>query len=161
MRHLLRVLAAATLGAASTPVAAQEARKGDISVLRPLVRASLGRAPNTAAYFIIRNRGAAPDRLVSAACTCATKAELHEHQMQGGVARMRRVLAVTAPARGEMAFAPGGRHLMLTGLKRPLRAGAQVEITLVFERAGAVRVPFRVSASVDQQTAAGGARHAH
>ena len=43
--------------------------------------------------------------------------------------------AIPVPAGGQVVFAPGGRHLMLTGLKAPLRAGAKAEIVLRFEKA--------------------------
>jgi periplasmic copper chaperone A len=45
-------------------------------------------------------------------------------------------------AGGAATLAPGGAHLMLTGVKAPIRAGAKVPITLRFENAGAVQVVF-------------------
>ena len=41
-------------------------------------------------------------------------------------------------------FEPGGRHLMLIGLAAPLAEGEQVSVSLAFERAGQVSVPFAV-----------------
>jgi hypothetical protein len=58
---------------------------------------------------------------------------------------MRPVRALTIPARSAVALAPGGLHLMMTGLKRPLRAGDRFPVTLIFARAGKRVVEFLVS----------------
>ena len=142
------LFAASVLGAAA-PAPAREATRGDISLARPQIRASIGNAPNTAAYVAIRNRGSRPDQLVSASCTCAARVEIHTQQTQDGVARMVRVPAVTVPASGEAVLAPGGAHLMLFGLKRPVRDGEDQTLTLVFQRAGAVTTRFRATARVE------------
>ena len=153
----MRPLLAALLLIAA-PEAAAAATK-DVTLMHPQVRASLGRAPNTAAYVVVRNAGARPDRLVSASCACAARVELHTHQSQGGVARMTRVAALAVPARGEAVLAPGGAHLMLIGLKRPLREGERQTLTLVFERAGAVTAAFPVRSVIETPAQAG--HHAH
>ena len=150
---MLLVLAALALSGPG-----QELAKGDLTLVRPQVRASLGRSPNTAAYVTIRNRGSRPDRLLSASCTCAARVEIHTHQMQGGVARMTRVPALAVPARGQAVLAPGGAHLMLIGLKQPVREGADPALTLVFERAGRVTTRFHATARIETAPAAG---HAH
>lgn len=136
----------------------QEFLKGDLTLVRPQVRASLGRSPNTAAYVTIRNRGSRPDRLLSASCTCAERVEIHTHRMQGGVARMTRVPALAVPARGQAVLTPGGAHLMVIGLKQPVREGAEPALTLVFERAGRVTTRFRATARIETAPAAA---HAH
>ncbi len=41
---------------------------------------------------------------------------------------------------------PGGYHIMMTGLKEPLKEGAMVKGTLTFENAGTVPVAFKVEA---------------
>ena len=155
--RLFASVASAVLALAA-PAAAHEVRKGDMVVDHPLARASLGRVPNTAAYFVLKNQGRAPDRLLGASCACAAKVELHQHVMKGAVASMAPVASVVVPAGGQVAFAPGGHHAMLTGLKRPLEAGTMVELTLRFERAGAVKVPFFATSRVEQELTAHG-RH--
>ncbi len=151
----MRVLLALSLLA--LPAAGAAAAK-DVSVAAPQVRASLGRAPNTAAYAVVRNAGARPDQLVSASCSCAARVELHTHRMDGGVGRMTRVPALVVPARGQLALAPGRAHLMLIGLKRPLRDGEGQALTLVFERAGAVSATFAVRSTI---VAPAARHHAH
>jgi copper(I)-binding protein len=145
-RLLIGVLLAGVAGAAQAQ---------SIHVMQPQIRASLGNVPTAAAYLTLHNMGAA-DRLVGASCTCATAVSLHTTVEQAGVARMVEEKTVTVPAGGQVAFAPGGRHLMLTGLKAPLRAGAKADIVLRFEKAGALTTTFTVT-----DTPGGGAHAGH
>ena len=151
MRSILASVAAVSSLLLAAPASAHEVKKGDITVEHPLVRASLGKAPNTAAYAVLKNAGPSPDRLLGAFCACAKRVELHGHVMRGQVAEMRPVAAVPVPAGGQAALAPRGHHLMIFGLKRPLEAGTMVNLTLRFERAGAVTVPFFVTSRVEQE----------
>jgi hypothetical protein len=90
----------------------------------------------------IRNAGEA-DRLVAASSAVTTSIELHTHREANGVMRMERVEAVDVPAGGTVTFAPGGLHLMLFGWTG---SGAEAPITLRFEKAGEVIVPFAIQA---------------
>jgi copper(I)-binding protein len=149
MKTLLSAAVVLTPVLLAAPAGARDGRKGDIVVEQPRIRASLGRAPNTAAYLTVRNTGRSPDRLLGASCACAAKVEIHHHDMSGGVMRMRALPALPAPARGVLSVEPGGPHaLMVMGLKAPLRAGTTVEMRLRFERAGEVRAPFSVTQDV-------------
>jgi len=96
-----------------------------------------------AGYLVIANGGAA-DKLLGASSDAASAVELHTHKMEGDVARMRQVDDVAVPAGQKVEFKPGGLHLMLMGLKRPLKNGDQVAIKLRFEKAGEVPVNFVV-----------------
>lgn len=73
-----------------------------------------------------------PDRLISISSPAAMKVELHEVTMDGGVMRMRTVPAITLPAGQPVVLGPGGYHLMLFGLARPLRAGQTIQLRLDF-----------------------------
>ncbi len=98
----------------------------------------------SAVYFIIVNDGDQPDALVGAATDVAEKAELHETQMEGDVARMRPVARVEIPARGRVEFRPRGLHVMLMGLKQDLQVGDTFTLTLRFERSGEIQVAVAV-----------------
>ncbi len=103
-------------------------------------------APTAAGYLTITNTGRAADRLTGASSPLAAQVQLHSMTTQGGVMRMRQVTGGLEVASGQaVAIQPGGeQHLMLIGLKRPLRAGDRAPVTLSFARAGAVRVDFAV-----------------
>lgn len=146
---------------AASPAAAHEARAGALTVVHPLLRATIGKVPNTAGYMTVRNSGKTPDRLLSASCACARKVEVHAMSTAGGRMVMRPAGPVTVPAGGEMVFKPGGLHLMLTGLKSPLEAGTVQELTLTFEKAGAVKAPFFTTARVNEEMNAHRGGHHH
>ena len=49
------------------------------------------------------------------------------------------------PPGGTVTLAPGGFHLMMMGLKGPLKQGTNVPVTLVFEKAGKIDVQLSVA----------------
>jgi len=53
-----------------------------------------------------------------------------------GVMRMRHLSRLDLPAGQTLHLAPGGNHIMLLDIKRPLRAGERVALTLIVERNG-------------------------
>jgi hypothetical protein len=91
---------------------------------------------NGAGYLTIVNSGHAADRVIGAASPAAARVSIHESRVVGSVVTMRTVAAVAIPAGTSVAFRPGGLHLMLEGLKAPLKTGDSVAVTLVFAGAG-------------------------
>jgi hypothetical protein len=92
------------------------------------------------------NHGAEDDVLVAASSPTADRVEVHETTMDGAVMRMRPATSgVTVPVHGTIEFKPdGGYHLMLSGLKAPLRSGTMLPVTLRFAKAGPIDVVFAV-----------------
>lgn len=110
---------------------------------------------NGVGYVVLRNDGKA-DRLVSASTPVAGRVEMHESMVMGGKAMMHpRPRGIELPAGKTVALKPESFHLMMIGLKKPLKVGETVPVTLKFEKAGTVTVPFAVRA-----TAAAPADHA-
>lgn len=130
----------------AAPLVARDQRVGAITVSQPWARATAPAAKNGAGYVVLRNGGEQPDRLLSASANnVAAKVEIHTMSMDGGVMRMRLLPdGVAIPAQGQAALVPGGNHIMFMGLKRPLRQGESVPVTLRFERAGSMLVSFTV-----------------
>jgi hypothetical protein len=137
--------ASAAGGARADP---HQVKQGDITVSSRMVRTSFGHSPNSAAYMVIGNSGAAPDKLVSARCACAASVDIHMTEDMAGMSTMQSAGPVTIPAHGQVTFRPGGLHLMLTHLKKPLVEGGEQDITLVFQRAGVVRASFHIRAQI-------------
>lgn len=75
-------------------------------------------------------------RLTGVSSPVAGAAEVHSMTVDGGVMRMRAVEALDLPAGRPVKLAPGGYHVMLFDLKKPLVAGEKVPLTLVIEEAG-------------------------
>ena len=124
----------AVLCAVSLPAAAQPA---SVAVTEAWSRATTGAAQTGAIYVTVT--ASQPDRLLGASTPAAAMTELHQSRMEAGVMQMRAMpdgLPVTPGTPIHMA--PGGYHLMLMGLKQPLKQGDHVAVTLTFEHAGAV-----------------------
>ncbi len=101
----------------------------------------------------IGNHGKSADTLVDIACACAASAMMHETRTQNGVSSMTMLSEVTIPAGGQVKFKPDGLHVMLVGLKGPLKAGTTHTLVLTFKKAGAVKAPFRVVDVIPAQVA--------
>jgi periplasmic copper chaperone A len=127
--RILLLVAGIVLGAGT---AAAQTRQ--IEVTNAWARATPGRSDVGAAYVTIQSPTA--DRLVAASSPVAKKVELHTMTMSGTVMRMRPVAAIDIPAGQPVTLAPDGLHIMLEGLKKPLRAGQSFPLTLTFEKAG-------------------------
>ena len=93
---------------------------------------------NGAIYVTVANTGTQADALLSASSAAAQTVELHETKKDGGVMKMRPVTKIDVPAGGKIEMKPGGYHVMLLGLKRDLKKGDKVAVTLKFERGGEV-----------------------
>ena len=117
----------------------------NITVANGWTREVAPRQSAAAAYVTISNGGNGADRLIGAESPVSAEATLHSSLSSDGVARMRRIDGgVKIPANSTISFEPGGNHIMLTGLKRPLRAGETAELTLVFEKSGRRPIALRV-----------------
>lgn len=134
----MRILATLLLLLAAMPALA------GIVVSDGWVRAMPPGAKNSAGYLAIRNAGAA-DELLGARIDGVRVTELHEMVDAGaGTKSMQHRQAITVPANGTVMLAPGGLHLMLIDLQRPLQAGERLGGTLRFRKAGEVKVEMEV-----------------
>jgi len=124
----------------ATPPAAHETGAGALHVTQAWARATAGSVKVGAAYLTVTNEGAGMDRLVGAATPVAAKAELHTVVMEGGVMSMRPVEAVEVHPGEPAVLQPGGIHIMLMGLKRPLKEGETFPLQLTFEQGGNVDI---------------------
>jgi copper(I)-binding protein len=126
--------------------AAAVAAKANIDIGEAWTRATPGAATTAAVYLKIASNKDA-DRLVAVDVAAAENAEVHDATTQNGVAKMAALPSVEIPAGGTVSFAPGGRHVMLTGLKGPLKEGESFLITLTFDKAGKESTAVKVLAT--------------
>jgi copper(I)-binding protein len=112
----------------------------DIRLERAVLVQPAANAP-AVLYFTLRNRGSAPDYLVGVAVTGAEMVTMHETMQQGMDMSMSMQMVPTAsipvPARSTVQFRPGGLHVQVEKLTRPLVPGDSSRIALQFAR-GAV-----------------------
>lgn len=144
MRKLQALLAACTVVAATSLAQAHDATKAGVTVSHPWVRATPGGAVTGAAYLEIKTAPGAADRLIEASSPVAARVEFHTHIVDGPVMAMRRMENLPVTAASSVVLKPGGDHIMLVGLKQPLKEGELVKLTLVFEKAGAIDIEATV-----------------
>ena len=122
----MKTRVALTLFAAALalPAAAQ------VQVSDPWVRSTVPAQKATGAFMTLKSAGEA--KLVSAASPVAKVVEVHEMAMKDNVMQMRAVESIALPAGKAVALKPGGYHVMLMELVKPIDAGASVPITLTF-----------------------------
>ena len=87
----------------------------------------------TAMFLTLENTSATPHHLVKVKSQVSDAVELHEHKHLDGVMKMGQVKQIAIPGNSSTVLAPGGYHVMLIGLKKDLKLGEQVAMTLVFE----------------------------
>ncbi|WP_291842353.1 copper chaperone PCu(A)C [Bradyrhizobium sp.] len=147
MKSVLQFVATVALfSLINASVHAQEVRAGDLVITQAWSRATPAGAKVAGGYLTIENKGKSPDRLVGGSGDSAGKVEIHEMAMNNGVMTMRSLDKGLAIEPGKtVKLAPGGYHLMLMDLKKPLKQGDKTPVTLEFEKAG------KVSLSLDVQ----------
>ena len=86
------------------------------------------------AFATLRNTGPTDVTISSATSTAATAVELHEtvEAETGEIVMRAKDGGFTIPAGGELRLEPGGNHIMLMGLVRPVQAGDEVTFLLTF-----------------------------
>jgi hypothetical protein len=151
--RLFNTLFAAVL-AAPVPALAQAA----VTVSEPWVRGTVTGQKATGAYMALK--AASEAKLVSAASPVAKIVEIHEMAMTDGVMRMRAIDALALPAGKAVELKPGGYHVMLIDLVKPLSPGEQVPITLTVLDADGKKSTIDVKAVV-RELASQGSAHKH
>lgn len=128
-----------------------------VQVDEPWVRATVAQQKVTGAFM----RLTAPQdaRLVSAQSPVAGRVEIHEMTMENNVMKMRPVDAIELPAGKVVELKPGGYHVMLFDLKRPVVEGETMPLTLVIEGKDGKRESIELSAPVKPLTQPNGGGH--
>lgn len=116
----------------------------DVQISNAWARETVAGQHGTAAYMEIANRGSGDDRLVRVDAVRPVVAMLHSTTNAGGISRMRSVRDLPVPAGDTLVLSPGGTHLMITGLRSPLRPGDTLPVRLHFEKSGSRAVDVRV-----------------
>lgn len=145
-----RILVAAALAATLMLPSLGQAHDftvGGLKIGHPWARATPPAAPVAGAYLTVENTAGDADRLVSVAIPdISPRVEIHEMANNNGVMTMRPLPQGLPVAGGsKVELKPGGYHLMMMDIRKPLVAGEKVKATLVFEKAGPVNVEFVVS----------------
>ena len=150
----------ATLLTAITAAKAHDYTVGDLKIGHPWTRVTPEGARAAGGFMTITNTGTKPDTLVGGTFVASETLEVHEMSMTDGMMKMRQLDKGLVIKPGEtVELKPGSFHVMLIGMKQPLKDGETIKGTLVFERAGTIEVGYKVEPLGAR--AAGGAGHDH
>ena len=145
MKKLLSTLTALVCLSITTLASAADYKAGDIVVIQPWARASLGQMKNGVSFLKLHNTGSQDDVLIAAEGQVAERIEFHAHKMIDGVMKMRPVEGGIPIKAGSMIeLKPGKFHIMMMGLVAPLKKGEMFPLTLTFEKAGKVDVMVHI-----------------
>ena len=100
---------------------------------------------NGAAFLTVINGLDTPVQLVSVSGDVAAAIELHETTNDNGVMKMEpHPEGFEVPAGGALQLQPGGKHVMLLGLVKPLATGDSFTLTLNFDGSDPITVTVPV-----------------
>ena len=126
---------------------------GPVTVSKAWVRATVPAQQVTGAFMTL---SANDMRLIAARTPLAESVEIHEMSMDNNMMKMRQLSdGVFVPSGKSVELKPGGVHLMLMGLKQPMKAGTRVALTLTFLAKDKKRSTVKVDAEVKEITAMG------
>jgi copper(I)-binding protein len=128
----------------------------NVSVTDAWARATMPGQPVSGAYMQIQSDADA--RLIGVSSPAVPRVEVHEMKMDGDVMRMREVKAIDLPKGKTVSLQPGGFHIMLMNLPKPIAAGDVIPLTLVVESNGKRQ---SVEVKVEARAMGGGAMHHH
>ena len=128
----------------------------NISVTDAWARATMPGQQVSGAYMQIQSDADA--RLVGVSSPAVARVEVHEMKMDGDVMRMRELKSINLPKGKTVSLEPGGFHLMLMKLKKPIAAGDIIPFTLVVESGGKQQT---VEVKAEARAMGGGMHHHH
>ncbi|MBK7284559.1 MAG: copper chaperone PCu(A)C [Sphingomonadales bacterium] len=145
MRHF--VLMPMLLAVAGCQQAAPKAASVDSAWVRlPAVAGRPG-----AAYFTIHG-GAVEDRLMEVGSPQAIRTEMHDMSMDGGVMKMAAIEGgLAVPAKGEVAFTSGGKHVMLFDISPQALPGGKMTLTFIMASGQKLETEAAVVAAGDEE----------
>jgi hypothetical protein len=129
-----------------TGALAHEIKHKAITIVHPWVMET--EQPEAVLSLKIKNAGEATERLLRASTPLASKTLIVDSVSQDGK-------ALSIPGRGGLMLRSDGPHIVLSGLKKPLRAYDSFALTLVFEKAGSVNVEVSVEEQTSDKPGAG------
>lgn len=126
-----------------------------ILVEMPYARAVPPGTPASAVFMQLSNPSSEKRKLIKAESSIASVVELHTHEMNGGMMQMRQVDFIDIPAKGKTMLQPGGYHIMLIQLKKPLTIDDMIDLSLTFDNGLTLQLDLpvkEVQAGMHQKT---------
>jgi copper(I)-binding protein len=154
MRRPIRGLAAAA--ALALPLALAACANPDpLYVDQAWIRLSPNKDNPAAGYFIVHG-GPVPVQLRDVITDRALRVEMHESAQKDGVTKMAPITSIDIPAGADVAFAPGGRHIMLWGINPAAVQEGEMPLTFLFSNGDRIIVDAVVQKAGDAAPATSG-----
>jgi copper(I)-binding protein len=119
-----------------------------VAVDRPWVRLSAVPDNPSAAYFTLKG-GPKDETLTAVSAPASVRTEMHESMGKGGMTTMTPLSLVAVRAGDSVTFAPGGKHVMLFGLKPDVKPRGTTPLTFTFASGQKIMVTARVVGAGD------------
>ena len=139
-------VATATATATPTPIAPA---KPVITVDDAYAFATSPDQKSGAIFLTVHNAGSGPDRLIGVATDIADSTEIHTTMQEEDNMVMIKNDSIDVPANGDVSFDPLSHHIMLIGLRAPLKVGDNMPLRLKFQVSGDMQVSAQVRAAGD------------
>lgn len=123
-----------------------------VTIQNAYIRAVPSSSEVTAAFMQITNNSTKNLALVSASSPAAKAVELHTHTHVGGVMQMRQIDTIELASTSTTELHPGGLHLMLIGLTKPVVAGQTALITLRLNNGEMIELEVPIKKATGQET---------
>ncbi len=120
--------------------------KPDIQIQDPWIREVPPVSKMSALFMKIVNRGDTEDVLLKVKTDASKFAEIHRMVMEGQMMKMRKLDFLKLPPQEIVELKPGGIHIMLIELTKPLKEGQKVKVELFFKRSGKIVIQAPVKA---------------
>ena len=118
----------------------------EVTVKDAWVRGTVAAQTTTGAFMTITSSEEA--KLVGARSSIAKTTQIHQSMLMDGVNHMHAADSVTLAAGKSIELKPGGYHVMLMGLAKPVAAGEKVPIELTIEDKRGKRSKIEIQAEV-------------
>lgn len=116
-----------------------------VKVDDPWVRATVAQQTSTGAFMLLTAKS--DSKLVGAASPVAEHVELHKMTMENDIMKMRQIPELALVASQPVALASGGYHIMLINIKKQIREGNVIPMTLTFEDQDGNRTQMQIQAT--------------
>ncbi|MCX7874748.1 MAG: copper chaperone PCu(A)C [Melioribacteraceae bacterium] len=111
-----------------------------IEIKDPWLRPN-AKGANSALFFIAENKTDKADTLIAAKFENSEVVELHEtYKKSEDMMGMRAVKFVVIPPKSNVVFKPRDLHIMLIGLKKDIKIGENYNLSLIFKKAGEIKI---------------------
>lgn len=140
-----------------TPQRSEAQIQGHMEFHEVYARSTTPGIQNSAVWFSVTHTGTEDDRIIGASSEVAERAEIHDMKMEGDVMRMFQIDGIDLTAGKNFQLGQGNKlHIMLMGLKQPLKVGEQFTLHVQFEKAGVLPVQVTVRDIKSRGHGAGG-----